>query len=65
MGKSTIGTFTVQEAYFLATRQEGEEEDIDWKQIWRNKWWPKVTIFAWPVGKGRTVMWDKLWKRGF
>jgi len=28
-GKSTKGTFTVKEAYYLATRQEGEEEDID------------------------------------
>eukprot|EP00253_Pinus_taeda_P002895 PITA_02895 len=64
-GKSTKGFFTVKEAYYLATRQEGEEEDIDWKQIWRNKWWPKVTIFAWLVGKRRILTWDKLQKRGF
>jgi len=64
-GKSTKGTFLVKEAYYLATRQEREEEVLDWKQIWRNKWWPKVTIFAWLVGKGRILTWDKLQKRGF
>ena len=64
-GKATKGTFTVMEAYYLATRREEEEEDKDWKQLWRNKWWPKVIIFAWLVGKGRILTWDKLQKRGF
>ena len=63
--KATKGTFTVKEAYYLATRREEEEEDKDWKQLWRNKWWPKVIIFAWLVGKGRILTWDKLQKRGF
>lgn len=64
-GKSTRGTFTVKEAYYLTTRQVREEETWDWGKIWNNKWWPKVTIFAWLVGKERILTWDKLQKRGF
>ena len=64
-GKATKGTFTVKEAYNLATRREEEEEGKDWKQLWRSKWWPKVIIFAWIVGKGRMLTWDKLQKKGY
>ena len=45
-GSSAKGTFTVKEAYYLTTHQVQEEEEPGWKQIWKNKWWPKVTLFA-------------------
>lgn len=61
-GKSTRGTFTVKEAYYLSTQQEREGETTDWKIIWRNKWWLKVNIFAWLVGKERILTWDKIQK---
>eukprot|EP00253_Pinus_taeda_P025221 PITA_25221 len=64
-GKTMRGSFTVKEAYFLTTRQNQDEEDQDWKKIWEGKWWPKVTIFAWLVRKGKILTWDKIIKRGF
>eukprot|EP00253_Pinus_taeda_P026566 PITA_26566 len=54
-GKTMRGTFTVKEAYFLITRHNQDEEDQDWKRIWEAKWWPKVTIFAWLVSKGKIL----------
>eukprot|EP00253_Pinus_taeda_P027544 PITA_27544 len=33
-GKSTRGTYSVKEAYYLTTDHEREEEAIDWKEIW-------------------------------
>eukprot|EP00253_Pinus_taeda_P029818 PITA_29818 len=64
-GKTMRGSFTIKEAYFLTTRQNQDEEDQDWKKIWEGKWWPKVTIFAWLVRKGKILTWDKITKRGF
>eukprot|EP00253_Pinus_taeda_P031554 PITA_31554 len=64
-GKTMRGSFTVKEAYFLTTRRNQDEEDQDWKKIWEGKWWPKVTIFAWLVRKGKILTWDKIIKRGF
>jgi len=38
---------------------------MDWRIIWEGKWWPKITIFAWLVSKGRILTWDKIQKRGY
>eukprot|EP00253_Pinus_taeda_P019798 PITA_19798 len=46
-GKSTNGSFTVKETYYLADQQEVTERNQDWKGIWDKNWWPKITIFAW------------------
>lgn len=64
-GKSTKRAFTVKEAYYLTTHQEREEEIAEWKVIWNSKWWSKITIFAWLVGRERILTWDKIQKRGF
>eukprot|EP00253_Pinus_taeda_P006547 PITA_06547 len=64
-GKSTRGAFTVKEAYYLATHQEREEEAIEWEEIWNSKWWPKIAIFIWLVGKERILTWNKIQRRGF
>eukprot|EP00253_Pinus_taeda_P017577 PITA_17577 len=64
-GRSMKGTFTVKEAYYLTTKQKREEGDIDWRTIWEGKWWPKITIFAWLVSKGRILTWDKILKRRY
>lgn len=50
-GKSTRGTFTVKEAYYLMGQQERAKENTEWKTIWDSKWWPKITLFAWLVAK--------------
>eukprot|EP00253_Pinus_taeda_P002612 PITA_02612 len=64
-GRSMKGTFTVKEAYYLTTKQEREDGAMDWRIIWEGKWWPKITIFAWLVSKGRILTWDKIQKRGY
>jgi len=50
-GKSTKGTFTIKEAYYLMRQQEGVEENTEWKTIWDNKWWPKITLFSYLLQK--------------
>lgn len=62
-GKSIRGTLTVKEAYNLTTQQEREGETFDLETIWNNKWWLKVAIFAFLVGKERILTWDKLQKK--
>eukprot|EP00253_Pinus_taeda_P007421 PITA_07421 len=64
-GRSMKGMYTVKEAYYLTTKQNREEGDIDWRKIWEGKWWPKITIFVWVVSKGRILTWDKILKRGY
>eukprot|EP00253_Pinus_taeda_P015937 PITA_15937 len=64
-GKSTKGSFTVKEAYYLADQQEVTEGNQDWKVIWGKNWWPKITLFAWLVAKDKILTWDKLQKKGF
>eukprot|EP00253_Pinus_taeda_P021074 PITA_21074 len=64
-GKSTRGTFTVKEAYYLTTHHKSEEEAVEWEIIWNSKWWPKIAIFVWLVGRERILTWDKIQKRGF
>eukprot|EP00253_Pinus_taeda_P017009 PITA_17009 len=64
-GKSTKGSFTVKEAYYLADQQEVTERNQDWKGIWGKNWWPKITLFAWLVAKNKILTWDKLQKKGF
>eukprot|EP00253_Pinus_taeda_P022943 PITA_22943 len=63
-GKTMKGTFSVKEAYYLTGSQERAEENIEWKIIWDGKWWPKIALFAWLVGKERILTWDKIQKRG-
>jgi len=58
------GTFSVKEAYYLTGFQERAEENIEWKIIWDDKWWPKIALFSWLVGKERILTWDKIKKRG-
>jgi len=64
-GKSTKGTFTVKEAYYLTDQQDVTERNQDWKVFWGKNWWPKITIFAWLVAKHKILTWDKLQKKGF
>jgi len=63
-GKAMKGTFTVKEAYYWASKEEREMGALEWKKIWEAKWWPKITLFAWLVGKGRILTWDNIQKRG-
>lgn len=62
--QSMKGTFTIKEAYHLTTQQGQDESAPIWKQIWQSKWWPKVTLFLWLVGKGHILTWDQLQKLG-
>lgn len=64
-GGSTKGTFTVKEAYYIKSKQAQEEQGQEWKQLWRNRWWAKITMFAWLVGRRRILTWDHINKRGF
>eukprot|EP00253_Pinus_taeda_P025537 PITA_25537 len=64
-GRSMKGTFTVKEACYLSTSRERENETMEWRRIWEGKWWPKITIFAWLVSKGRILTWDKIQKREY
>eukprot|EP00253_Pinus_taeda_P031603 PITA_31603 len=63
-GKSMKGSFTVKEAYYLIGVQERMEINPEWKIIWEGKWWPKIALFAWLVGKDRILTWDNIQKRG-
>lgn len=64
-GGSTKGTFMVKEAYLIQSKPALEEQTQEWKQLWKRKWWPKVTMFTWLVGKRHILTWDQLHKRGF
>lgn len=65
-GKETKGAFTIREAYKVKIQQEqGAAEEQKWRKIWRNKWWPKIKMFVWLVGKKRILTWDRIQKRGF
>eukprot|EP00253_Pinus_taeda_P006223 PITA_06223 len=44
--------------------QERMEINPEWKTIWDGKWWPKIALFAWLVGKERILTWDNIQKRG-
>lgn len=37
-GKATQGMFTVKEAYYWFTKEDREEEPVDWKKLWEGKW---------------------------
>eukprot|EP00253_Pinus_taeda_P015705 PITA_15705 len=64
-GKETKGIFSIQEAYKLKTHNDPGEEEQKWKKIWKTKWWPKIKLFAWLVGRKRILTWDRIQKRGF
>eukprot|EP00253_Pinus_taeda_P008502 PITA_08502 len=64
-GKETKGIFSIQEAYKLKTQNDPGEEEQKWKKIWKTKWWPKIKMFAWLVGRKRILTWDRIQKRGF
>ena len=64
-GKETKGIFSIQEAYKLKTQNDPGEEEQKWKKIWKTKWWPKIKLFAWLVGRKRILTWDRIQKRGF
>eukprot|EP00253_Pinus_taeda_P033403 PITA_33403 len=44
--------------------KERVEINPEWKTIWEGKWWPKIALFAWLVGKERILTWDNIQKRG-
>lgn len=54
-GNSMKGSFTVKEAYYLMVKQEITKENVEWKTIWGNNWWLKITLFAWLVAKERIL----------
>eukprot|EP00253_Pinus_taeda_P021248 PITA_21248 len=64
-GKETKWIFSIKEAYKIKTQDDPGEEEQKWKKIWRTKWWPKIKLFAWLVGRKRVLTWDKIQKRGF
>eukprot|EP00253_Pinus_taeda_P011000 PITA_11000 len=64
-GENTKVTFSVKEAYTLKIKQTEEAQMQDSSHLWKNRWWPKVTLFAWLVGRKRILTWDKIQKRGF
>ena len=64
-GKETKGTFTIKEAYNIKIKQAQAEEEQNWRKLWKNKWWSKIQMFAWLVGRKRIITWDQLQKRGF
>eukprot|EP00253_Pinus_taeda_P009398 PITA_09398 len=64
-GRETKGIFTIHEAYDLKTQSDLGEEEQNWQKIWKTKWWPKIKIFTWLVGRKRILTWDRIQKRGF
>ena len=64
-GKDTKRTFTTKEAYSIKSKHAQEEDAHNWKQLWKSRWWPKVIMFAWLVGRKRILTWDQIQKRGF
>jgi len=64
-GKETKGIFTIKEDYKAQTQPDQGEEEQKWKKIWKTKWWPKIKMFAWLVGRKRILTWDRIQKRGF
>jgi len=64
-GKETKGTFTIKEAYNIKIQQDQREEEQKWGKLWKNKWWPKIKMFVWLVGRRRILTWDQIQKRGF
>eukprot|EP00253_Pinus_taeda_P020685 PITA_20685 len=64
-GKETKGIFTIKEAYKVKIQQDQGEEEQKWKRIWRTKWWPKIKLFAWLVGRKQILTWERIQKRGF
>ena len=45
-GETTKCTFTVKEAYIIKAKKAQEDRTQEWNQLWKNRWWPKVTIFS-------------------
>lgn len=64
-GKETRGIFNIKEAYKIQTQMEQEEENLQWKKLWKTKWWPKIKLFSWLIGRKRILTWDRIQKRGF
>jgi len=64
-GNSMKGTFTTKEAYYLMDSQNRGDRNLDWKIIWENNWWPKVSIFVWLASKNKILTWDRIQKKGF
>eukprot|EP00253_Pinus_taeda_P001855 PITA_01855 len=64
-GKETKGIFSIKEAYKIKAQDDPGKEEKKWKKIWRTKWWPKIKMFAWLVGRKWILTWDRIQKRGF
>lgn len=43
-GKNTKGTFTTKEVYNIKSKSAQEDPNQTWKQLWRTRWWPKVSM---------------------
>lgn len=59
------GTFTVKESYNLIDTQGLIGDDQEWMVIWKNHWWPKISIFTWLTAKNKILKWDRIQKKGF
>ena len=40
------GSFTMKEAYDLWTRDDTKPMDQKWQKLWKEKIWPKLSIFS-------------------
>lgn len=64
-GNNAKGSFTVKEAYCLTDTQAINEENQEWIVIWKNHWWPKISLFTWLTAKNKILTWDRIQKKGF
>jgi len=64
-GNSAKGTYMIKEAYYLIDNPEPNEENQEWMTIWKNHWWPKISIFTWFTSKNKILTWDRIQKKGF
>jgi hypothetical protein len=64
-GHSTIGIFSVSEAYYLQGNYHNQIPEKIWSKVWQSVLWPKVSIFLWLTTQNHILTWDNLLKKGF
>jgi ribonuclease HI len=64
-GHSTLGVFSVKEAYHLLTHPPNQAPEGIWGKVWQPFLWPKISLFLWLTTQNRILTWDNLIKRDF
>ena len=64
-GHTTLGTFSVKEAYHLQGHTPCQDHDSIWSKVWQPFIWPKISFFLWLTVQNRILTLDNLLKRGF